>query len=76
MHKMGAYYSSLPWFGQELRDTRELMGENFYPYGVSGMRKAMETAFRFSYEQGLASRVLKLEEVLHQSSLDFEETLE
>jgi 4,5-dihydroxyphthalate decarboxylase len=76
MHKMGSYYSSLPWFGQELRDTRELMGENFYPYGVSGMRKAMETAFRFSYEQGLANRVLKLEEVLHQSSLDFEETLE
>lgn len=76
MHKMGSYYSSLPWFGQELRDTRELMGENFYPYGVSGMRKAMETAFRFSYEQGLAKRVLKLEEVLHQSSLDFEETPE
>ena len=73
MHKMGSYYSSLPWFGQELRQTRELMGQNFYPYGVSGMRKAMETAFRFSYEQGLAKRVLELEEVLHPSSLSFEE---
>ena len=73
MHKMGSYYSSLPWFGQELRETRELMGQNFYPYGVSGMRKAMEAAFRFSHEQGLAKRVLELEEVLHPSSLSFEE---
>jgi hypothetical protein len=33
----------------------------------------VETAFRFSYEQGLANRVLELEEVLHPSSLSFEE---
>ncbi len=73
MHKMGSYFSSLPWFGQELHETRQLMGENFYPYGVSGMRKAMETAFQFSFEQGLATRLLKLEELLCDVSLDFEE---
>jgi len=73
MHKMGAYFSSLPWFGQELHETREVMGDNFYPYGATQTRKAIETAFQFSFEQGLAKRKLTMEEVMNASSMEFEE---
>lgn len=66
-------HSSLPWYGQELRETRELMGENFYPYGISSSRKSIEAAFRYSHEQGLAQRVLQVEEVFHPSTLDLVE---
>jgi len=76
MHKMGAYYSSLPWFGQELHETREVMGDNFYPYGASQTRKAIETAFQFSFEQGLARRKLTMEEVMNESSMEFEDSEE
>ena len=73
IYKMGSYFSSLPWYGQELRETRELMGDNFYPYGVEASRKALEAAFQYSYEQGLANRKLTIEEIFNESTLDLKE---
>ena len=61
----------LPWYSQELEDTRALMGRNLYPYGIAGSRKAVETLFRYSFRQGLASRHLTIEEVFLPGSLDF-----
>jgi len=64
----------LPWYSQELENTRNLMGRNFYPYGLQANRKALETLFRYSHAQGLADRVLTVEEVFLPESLAFEET--
>lgn len=73
MKKIGWAYDSLPWYGQEMDSTRDLMGDNFWPYGIEKNRKALETLFRYSYEQGLCSRELKIEELFEKSSLSFEE---
>ena len=62
---------SLPWAAKELEETRALMGENFWPYGVEANRKALETLFQYSYEQGLSSKKLKIEDVFHRSTLNF-----
>jgi 4,5-dihydroxyphthalate decarboxylase len=70
LQKLGWAMVSLPWFGRELEETRELMGDNYWPYGVEPNRKALETLFRYSYEQGLASRELNIEELFHPSTLD------
>ncbi len=64
----------LPWYSQELEDTRALMGRNFYPYGIEPNRKTLETLFRYSHSQGLASRVLTIEETFLPGSLEFSET--
>ena len=32
-------FDSLPWYGQELEETRALMGDNFYWYGIEPNRK-------------------------------------
>ena len=64
---------SLPWAGKELEETRAVMGENFWPYGVEANRKALETLFQYSYEQGFAREKLKIEEVFHPSTLNFKE---
>ena len=61
-------YSSLPWFGQEFDETAELMGENFYSYGLGLNRKAMQAACRYLYQQGLAKRELTVEELFIDSS--------
>jgi len=64
---------SLPWAGKELEETRAVMGDNFWPYGVEANRKALETLFQYSYEQGFAREKLKIEEVFHPSTLNFKE---
>lgn len=73
LNKIGWAYSSLPWFAQEYEETKKLMGDNFWPYGIEDNRKTLETLFRYSYEQGLSSRQLTIEELFHESSFDLEE---
>ena len=75
MKKLGWVYDSLPWYGQELEETRALMGENFWPYGIGPNRKALDTLFRYSFEQGLSSRKLTIEELFHPSTFEFNKSI-
>jgi 4,5-dihydroxyphthalate decarboxylase len=65
---------TLPWVTQEFQDTQKLMGDNFWPYGVKANRKELELVMRYTHEQGLAKRRLKVEEVFHPSTLDLTES--
>ena len=40
--KLGWVYDSLPWYGQELENTNQIMGKNFWPYGIEPNRKALK----------------------------------
>jgi 4,5-dihydroxyphthalate decarboxylase len=71
LKKLGWAMVSLPWFGYELEQTRELMGDNYWPYGIEPNRKTLETLFRYSHEQGLASRELTIEELFLPESLEW-----
>jgi 4,5-dihydroxyphthalate decarboxylase len=53
----------LPWINAEYEDTSRIMGKDFWPYGVAENDKALSTMARYSYEQGLASRLLTVEEM-------------
>lgn len=64
----------LPWYSQELESTRALMGANFYPYGMESNQKTVEALYRYSHNQGLANRVLTVEETFLPESLGFSET--
>ncbi len=70
MRKIRWAYSSLPWYGQEFNETREIMGENFYSYGIKQNRKALEAAFRYLHQQGLAKRELTIKELFDPSTLE------
>ena len=60
----------LPWIVDEAQRTRALLGEDFWPYGVEANRKTLETMARYSYEQGLATRLLAPEEMFAPTTLD------
>ena len=75
MDKLGWIENSLPWYAQELEDTRRLMGRNFWPYGIEPNRKALEALFQYSHEQGLAKKRLKVEELFHPATLGLTETV-
>jgi 4,5-dihydroxyphthalate decarboxylase len=63
----------LPWIAQEFEDTRELMGPNYFSYGIEPNRRTLEALFRYSHEQGLCSRQLKIEEIFAPQSLELSE---
>ncbi len=75
LQNLGWAMVSLPWAGAELEETRNLMGDNYWPYGIEPNRKTLETLFRYSHEQGLASRELTIEEIFHPSTLKFVESM-
>jgi 4,5-dihydroxyphthalate decarboxylase len=66
---LGWAFNSLPWVAAEIEETRSLMGKNFWPYGIKPNRKAIEALCRYSHQQGLASRRLKIGELFHASSM-------
>jgi 4,5-dihydroxyphthalate decarboxylase len=59
------------FFGREyLARTQGMFGNDPYPYGVKANRKMLETLIDFSYEQGLTSKKMKVEELFAASTLD------
>ena len=63
IYRNDAIHSALPWTGQHADEIRELMGKDFWPYGVEANRNALETFLRYSIEQGLTAKKLTVEEL-------------
>ena len=72
--RMQWIYGTMPWFGQEFEETRSLMGENFWPYGIEKNRTSLEALFRYSHEQGLARKRLTIEELFHPTAMSLIES--
>jgi hypothetical protein len=45
-----------------------------WTYGIEPNRKTLDTFFRYSYEQGLSSRKLSIEELFHPAGLQLVES--
>jgi 4,5-dihydroxyphthalate decarboxylase len=73
MKKSAWYKTSLPWVAQEAEETRKLMGDNYWPYGIEPNRKALNALIQYSHEQGLAQRKVRIEDLFHASTLALKE---
>ena len=62
--------TTLPWQVAEVEETRALMGDDYWPYGLEPNRKAIETLIRYSCEQGLASQSVPVESLFAPNTLD------
>src|SRR6516162_8604733 len=58
---------TLPFVEETLKSVRELMGRDFWSYGVEPNRKALEFFLRHHHAQGLSARLMTVEEVFHPS---------
>jgi 4,5-dihydroxyphthalate decarboxylase len=70
LYDSGALASMLPWLTRHVEETRALMGEDFWPYGLERNAHTLETFLRYSCEQGLAKRALKPAELFAPESLE------
>jgi 4,5-dihydroxyphthalate decarboxylase len=56
---------TLPFVEEQLKSARELMGADFWSYGLEANRKTLSTFLRHHHRQGLSSREVKPEELFH-----------
>ncbi len=70
LHFTAALLTSLPWQVAEAEETRALMGDDPFAYGITRNRKTVETLAAYSFRQNLAPRRLTIEEMFVPSMLD------
>lgn len=70
IYKNNGLHSILPWAGDYIVETRELMGADFCPYGVEANRKTLETFIRYCCEQGISNRRMAAEELFAKETLE------
>jgi 4,5-dihydroxyphthalate decarboxylase len=68
LHDTSATKVTLPFVEENLKATRELMGWDFWPYGVAPNRTTLETFLRRHHAEGLSPRLVKVEELFHPST--------
>ncbi|HEY2184049.1 MAG TPA: ABC transporter substrate-binding protein, partial [Xanthobacteraceae bacterium] len=59
---------TLPFVEEQLRAARELMGDDFWSYGLAPNRNVLETFLRHHHAEGLSSRLVSPEELFHPST--------
>ncbi|HXQ25281.1 MAG TPA: hypothetical protein VN822_02630 [Candidatus Acidoferrales bacterium] len=70
LYETGALNFMLPWLVRHVEETRALMGEDFWPYGLERNVKTLEILLRYSFEQGLSKRQLKPAEIFAPETLE------
>lgn len=65
MSHANASYLTLPWFEETLQQTRTILGEDFWPYGIEKNQRTLQALFRYAHEQGLTRHELTFEEIFH-----------
>lgn len=53
----------VPWLSILIGENRELLGDDWWPYGLEANRKALDTYLRYHFEQGLSKRRMTCEDI-------------
>lgn len=61
---------TLPFVEEQLKAAREMMGEDFWAYGVEPNRKTLEYFLRQHHSEGLSPRLMTVEELFHPATLE------
>ena len=60
----------LPWLTKLIGDDRDLLGDDWWPYGIAANRAAIDAVLRYHHEQGLTKRRFTIEDVFVTSLLE------
>jgi 4,5-dihydroxyphthalate decarboxylase len=70
LYQTAALKYMLPWLINHVEETRALMGQDFWPYGLEENVQTLTTFLRYSFEQGLSKRRLAPQELFAPESLE------
>jgi 4,5-dihydroxyphthalate decarboxylase len=70
LEETAASLSMVPWLYDEAERARRVMGNDFWPYGLSRNIEVLATFLRYSHDQGLAGRLLEPGELFAPETLE------
>lgn len=70
MYQTEALRLTLPWLIDHIEETRAVMGDDYWPYGVERNHTTLDALTLYLVEQGLAERKLKPEELFAPNTLE------
>jgi 4,5-dihydroxyphthalate decarboxylase len=70
LYQTAALKYMLPWLIKHVEETRALMGQDFWPYGLEPNVQTLTTFLRYSFEQGLSKRQLAPKDLFAPESLE------
>ena len=60
----------LPWLNQDLEQARDLLGDDYWSYGLDANAETLATFLRYHHEQGLSRRLFRPEELFAPESTE------
>lgn len=70
LKQVGHLAVTLPWSVAELEQTKRLMGEDFWSYGLGPNQHVLQTFTRYHHEQGISPRLVVPEDLFYGPALD------
>ncbi len=67
---VNALMVTLPWLSAETHATQQVMGNDFWRYGVDESRHEIEALCQYLHEQGLTDRKVSVEELFVPATMD------
>jgi hypothetical protein len=65
--KHGLIFNSMgtmiPWLNDLLDTDRDVLGDDWWPYGIGANRKAIDAILRYHFEQGITKRQFRCEDI-------------
>jgi len=70
LENIAALPVTFPWLGPFLERTKQVMGADYWPYGVETNRATLDAVVRYAHRHGTTSRQLEVEELFAPTTLD------
>jgi 4,5-dihydroxyphthalate decarboxylase len=70
LRETAALKTMLPWLIHHVEETERILGKEFWPYGLEPNVQTLSTFLRYSYEQGLAKRLLTPKDLFAPETLE------
>jgi 4,5-dihydroxyphthalate decarboxylase len=70
LHDTSASKVMLPFLDQQLREAQDLMGQDFWPYGVGPNRACLDYFLQQHHKQGLSPRLVAVSELFRPGTFD------
>jgi len=70
LYVTAAMKAMLPWLTHHVEETRAVMGDDYWPYGLEPNRRTLATFLRYHHEQGLSRRLLQPEELFAPEAME------